>query len=59
MNDLFAHKIYLVMSVDGLRYMACSSFHDQPFCRYVQGLLKNNIGRSIKEIGDLDVSYTL
>ena len=46
------------MDYDGCRYMGMLIFDDQIFCAEMFALLKANIGRSIKEIGDLDLSHT-
>jgi hypothetical protein len=34
-------------------------FDDVAFCRQIADLLRDYIGHSIKEIGDLDLSHTL
>jgi hypothetical protein len=37
----------------------CMGFDDPPFGHEIYRLLKHHLGRSTKEIGDLDLSYTL
>jgi hypothetical protein len=32
---------------------------DVAFCHQLYGILQNQIGKAIKEIGDLDLSFTL
>jgi hypothetical protein len=59
MSRLIDNKIFMFMQCEGLRYMGFMSFDDVSFCSQIYTLLKANIGRSIKEIGDLDLSYTL
>jgi hypothetical protein len=58
-HELFPHRLYLVMQFEGWRYMASVTFDDQAFCEQINALLEQHIGRSIKDIGDLDVSHTL
>jgi hypothetical protein len=40
----------------GWRYTGMIAFDSAEFCRQIYPLLKSNIGRSIKDIGDLDLS---
>jgi hypothetical protein len=53
------NRCYLRMEYEGSDYMAVVLFDDLSFCSEVFELLSNNLGRSIKEVGDLDVNYTL
>jgi hypothetical protein len=59
MSDLIDNKVFMFMLYQGNRYMGFVGFDDAVFCRQIFTPLKSNIGLSIKEIGDLDVSYTL
>jgi hypothetical protein len=59
MSSLINNKIFMFMQYRGFRYMGFLAFDDPVFCGQIYTLLKSNIGLSIKEIGDLDVSYTL
>jgi hypothetical protein len=59
MNGLMGTKIFLFIDYNGSRYMGMLSFDDQIFCSKIFALLKANIGRSIKDIGDLDLSRML
>jgi hypothetical protein len=59
MSNLIDNKIFMFIQYQGFRYMGFVGFDDPMFCRQIFILLKGNIGLSIKEIGDLDVSYTL
>jgi hypothetical protein len=52
-------KTIIVMKLDDQRYTADLMFDDAAFCKQIYELLQRNIGRSIEEIGDLDVSGTL
>ena len=58
-HELFHSRIYLVMQFEGRRYMASVTFDDEAFCRQIQSVLQQHLGRSIKEIGDLEVDDTL
>jgi hypothetical protein len=59
MSNLIDNKIFLFMQCEGLRYMGFMGFDDLPLCNELYRLLKSNVGLSIKEIGDLDLSHTL
>ena len=53
------NKCFLIIEHENERYSATLSFNDAEFFLHVYHLLKNRVGRPIKEIGDLDLSYTL
>jgi hypothetical protein len=59
MHELVDNKIFLFIQFQGLRYMGFMSFDDLAFCSQIHTLLKANIGLSIKEIGNLDLSSPL
>ena len=50
-------KCYLGMELDGRRYAGTLLFKDVTFCWFITRILKNRIGSSIKEIGELDLSF--
>jgi hypothetical protein len=54
-----ANKCFLVIEHGNERYNGTLSFDDAKFFLLVSHLLKNHIGRPIKEIGDLDLSFSL
>jgi hypothetical protein len=56
---LIDNKIFLFMQYRSYRYMGVMTFDDLAFCRAMFLLLKSNVGRTIEEIGNLDLSYTL
>jgi hypothetical protein len=58
-NELFNYRIFLFVDYLGRRYMGSMAFDDEKFCEAIYSLLKSTIGLSIKDIGDLDVSFTL
>jgi hypothetical protein len=59
MSNLSDNKIFMFMQYQGSRYMGFLAFDDSTFCRQIYDLLKSKAGLSIKEIGDIDLSYTL
>ena len=59
MNDLITNKIFLVIEQDRQRHVAVMAFDDGAFANLVYKLLRLNCGRSVKEIGDLDLSHLL
>jgi hypothetical protein len=52
-------RLFLIMNIDNEPYMAALVFSDIAFCRQLRNILQQHIGSTIKEIGDLDVSFTL
>lgn len=59
MSDLIENKIFLAMGHLGERYTSIIAFDDSTFARHLYPSLLKNIGRTIKDIGDLDLSHTL
>jgi hypothetical protein len=55
----YSHKCYLVTTHENENYVATLPFDDAVFCQLITKLLRQHIGKSIKDIGDLDVDYTL
>jgi hypothetical protein len=51
--------LFLFIEYHGHRYTGSMYFDDIGFCYDIDTILKANLGRPIKEIGDLDVSYLL
>ena len=43
----------------GERYIAVLAFDDVVFTKQLYSILEQNIGRTIREIGDLDLSHLL
>ena len=56
---MFTNRLFLVIRHEGFRYMGSMAFDDPAFCYELYRLLKFHVGRSIKEIGDIDLAYTL
>jgi hypothetical protein len=59
MHDLIANKIFLAIQYAEARYTAVMAFDDATFTKQLYPVLLQNIGRSITEIGDLDLSHML
>jgi hypothetical protein len=59
MNDFIPNKIFLAMEHMNERYITVLAFDDEMFTKQIYPLLVQNIGRSIREIGDLDLSHLL
>ena len=58
-HDAMPNKCFLVIEHEGERWMGCLLISDRMFCDQICDLLKTHLGRSIKEIGDLDLIFTL
>jgi hypothetical protein len=54
-----SHSFLLIIEHESAYYVGTVLFDDITFHRQMIDLLQRHIGRSIKEIGDLDLSYTL
>jgi hypothetical protein len=57
--DRTGRRCYLSMDFQNERYIGTLLFNDFAFCVLIAKALKTRIGLSIKEIGDLDFSFTL
>ena len=58
-NSLMSNKCFLVIDFQDEAYIGSLIFKDHSFCDQISHLLRDHIGRSIKDIGDLDLSSTL
>lgn len=58
-NDAIENKLYLTIRHQGSVYLGVLQFDDIVFCGQVLQLLEAQIGRSVREIGDMDVSHLL
>ena len=52
-------KCYLIVEHEKLTYMGCLMFDDMTFCKQIYELLQFHIGRSIADIGNIELSHTL
>jgi hypothetical protein len=59
MHDLIENKIFIAMAHMSERYIAVLQFDDGIFAKQLYSLLVQHMGRSIREIGDLDLSRLL
>jgi hypothetical protein len=50
------NKCYLVIEHEKETYIGALQFDDQSFCDQVSKLLKGQIGRSIQQVGDFEMS---
>jgi hypothetical protein len=57
-NNVLSDKCYLVIDHEHEQYVGCLIFSDRSFCSQICNILRNQIGRSIQDIGDLDISQT-
>jgi len=58
-NPESSTRCFLIIEHDNKAYVGTLLFSDKAFCQQVSVLLRLNLEKSIKEIGDLDVSSTL
>jgi hypothetical protein len=56
---LFDNKIYIFIVEKGVQYMGLVPLDDPTFCSRLFRFLELQIGRSIKEVADLDMAYIL
>ena len=54
-----SNKCFLVIDYQLQSFTGCINSPTKAFCTQLTHLLREHIGRSIEEIGDLDVSFTL
>ena len=52
-------RLFLLMDLENEHYVGCLVFSEIGFCQQLGEILQTQAGRSIKEIGDLDLSHTL
>jgi hypothetical protein len=58
-NSLMSNKCFLVIDFQEDAYIGSLIFKDHAFCGQISRLLQGQVGRSIKDIGDSDVSHLL
>jgi hypothetical protein len=52
-------RVFMIMEFENKHYMGCLVFSEAGFCQQLSEILQTNAGRSLKDIGDLDLSHTL
>ena len=53
------NRVYLYMEYDESRYVGCLLFDDAAACRQVGDILAQQCGKSLQEIGNIDLSHLL
>jgi hypothetical protein len=56
MTDDSDRELLLTIEFQGNRYFGGLEFVDPWFCSQVYGLLQHHIGRTIKEVGDMELA---
>jgi hypothetical protein len=52
-------RCFLIMEHCGAEYVGALLLNDPSFCREIFEVLIRHVGKTIQEIGDIDLSYTL
>jgi hypothetical protein len=58
-NPSYCTRCYLIIDYEGQKYVGTLIFDSKKFCQQITEFLKLNIRKTIIEIGDLDISFTL
>jgi hypothetical protein len=58
-SNALSGKCYLLIDHQNSSYIGSLFCADAAFCSQIAAALEDNRGRTIKEIGDLDLSFTL
>jgi hypothetical protein len=58
-NAHISNKCFLVIRHQDKRFVGCLIFTDRAFCGQMSQVLRQQVGRTIQDIGDLDLTYTL
>jgi len=53
------NECFLLIEHRGESWMGALLFDDRPFCAQIAGFLRLHVGHSIKEIGGIDLAFTL
>ena len=59
LSNALSGKCYLLIDHENASYMGCLFCAEVAFCSQIAAALEDNRGRTIKEIGNLDLSSTL
>src|SRR5262249_42904167 len=51
-------RCFLLMAYHGAEYLGCLLFDDRTFCKHITGVLLFCCNRRIRDIGNLDLTYT-
>jgi hypothetical protein len=52
-------RCFLIIAYQGSEYLGCLLFDNRSFCKHITGVLQFCCNRRIREIGNLDLTYTL
>ena len=58
-HEAIDNGLFVWVDYGGSTYVGAMNFDDLTFCREIHRVLEFSVGLTIKEIGDLDFSYTL
>jgi|SRR5262245_7589145 len=58
-NSHVKELYFLFIEYNGDSYVGALVVDNAAFCNHVASILEQNVGKSIKEIGDLDLAHTL
>ena len=58
-EPMLSKKCFLVIEHDNERYVGTLLFDDSMFCWLVSKMMQTHLGWAIKDIGDLDITFTL
>ena len=52
-------RCFMIMQHMGAEYIGCLLFENSAFCRKIAEILREYFGKSIQEIGDIELSFAL
>jgi len=58
-SSLGGSRLHLLITHEQSHYLSTLPFDDRAFCLQIYQVLTNNCGKSIDQIGTIDLSYTL
>jgi len=58
-QDAFPRRLFMRMEHEGVRYIGALIVDDARLCEQLYEYLQKHLGRTIKEIGDLDIDFLL
>ncbi|HKY08039.1 MAG TPA: hypothetical protein VJQ55_07355 [Candidatus Binatia bacterium] len=58
-NPAVSTRCYLVIDYNGENYVGTLIFDDRAFCKQVTDLLRRYLGKTIQEVGAIELDHTL
>ena len=58
-HDGIANSLFLWIEHEGQSYIGMMNFDEAAFCNEIRTVLEASLGLGIRDIGDIDLSYTL